>query len=50
MPTCATGHCVRADDPSERIDTENLEVMIDLDEAPRLVPAPRVRGDVEAAR
>jgi ABC exporter DevB family membrane fusion protein len=41
---------VRTDDPTERIDTKILEVVIDLDEATRLVPALRVTSYIEVAR
>jgi HlyD family secretion protein len=41
---------VRTDDPTERLDTKILEVVIDLDEASRLVPGLRVTSYVEAAR
>jgi len=41
---------VRTDDPTERIDTKILEVVIDLDEAKQLVPGLRVTSYIEAAR
>jgi len=39
---------VRTDDPTERIDTKILEVMIDLDDAHELVPGLRVTSYIEA--
>lgn len=41
---------VRTDDPTERLDTKILEVVIDLDDAGRLVPGLRVTGYVEGGR
>ena len=40
---------VRTDDPTERIDTKILEVVIDLDEPARLVPGLRVTSYIEIA-
>ena len=39
---------VRTDDPTERLDTKILEVVIDLDDAGKLVPGLRVTSYVEA--
>jgi len=41
---------VRTDDPTERIDTKILEVVIDLDEPGKLVPGLRVTSYIEAAK
>ena len=41
---------VRTDDPTERIDTKILEVVIDLDEPGKLVPGLRVTSYVEPDR
>ena len=41
---------VRTDDPTERIDTKILEVVIDLDEVARLVPGLRVTSYIEVAK
>jgi HlyD family secretion protein len=41
---------VRTDDPTERIDTKILEVVIDLDEPGTLVPGLRVTSFVEAGK
>jgi ABC exporter DevB family membrane fusion protein len=40
---------VRTDDPTERLDTKILEVVVDLDETGRLVPGLRVTGYIDAA-
>jgi HlyD family secretion protein len=39
---------VRTDDPTERLDTKILEVVVDLDEGGRLVPGLRVTGYIDA--
>jgi HlyD family secretion protein len=39
---------VRTDDPTERIDTKILEVVIDLDDTERLVPGLRVTSYIDA--
>jgi HlyD family secretion protein len=39
---------VRTDDPTERLDTKILEVVIDLDEVGRLVPGLRVSAYIGA--
>jgi len=41
---------VRTDDPTERIDTKILEVVIDLDEATRLLPGLRVTSYIEVGK
>ncbi|APR77839.1 Membrane-fusion protein [Minicystis rosea] len=41
---------VRTDDPTERIDTKILEVVIDLDDAKKLVPGLRVTSYIEAEK
>jgi HlyD family secretion protein len=39
---------LRTDDPTERIDTKILEVLVELERADRLVPGLRVLGYIEA--
>jgi HlyD family secretion protein len=41
---------VRTDDPTERIDTKILEVVIDLEDAQKLVPGLRVTSYIEAGK
>jgi HlyD family secretion protein len=41
---------VRTDDPTERLDTKILEVVIDLDDAGKLVPGLRVVSYIEAGK
>jgi hypothetical protein len=41
---------VRTDEPTGRLDTKILEVVLDLDEAKELVPGLRVTAYIDAAK